>query len=701
MPHGAVFGADIGGTFTDIVYAGADGAVVVDKRLSTREDYSRAISEGIGTILGDLGRPASIVSEVRHGTTVATNAILEKTGARAALVTTRGFRDRLEIGRLRIPALYDIRFNKPTPLVPRDRRLEIAERIGAQGEILSRPGSKELDRVAHEIRRLEVTSVAVCFINAYLNDANEVFVREELARRLPAVAFSHSAELLREISEFERTATTVANAYIKPEMGSYLGRLRARLADGDVQSGIFIMQSNGGVLPLTETAEKPVYAIESGPAAGVVGARALGSYIGEPNLVAFDMGGTTAKASLIEHGEISYSGELEVGGEISRNSRLIKGSGYLIRTPTIDISEVGAGGGSIAWIDAGGQLRIGPRSAGSTPGPACYGLGGTEPTVTDANIVLGFMNPVALAGGAVAVSLDRAAAAIRERVAEPLGLSVVEAALGIHKLANASMGRAIRSVSTERGRDIREFTLVAFGGNGAIHAAALARDYGIKRLIVPQRPGVFSAVGLLVADVEQHFVITPPGRASHLDDAIAEHFEAMERDAAVAACVSPEPGHEVTVEWFADLRYLRQGHTLRVPVRRGSATLVAAAFEAEHATQFGHCSPGTPVEVVNVRLIVRKRRADRDAVTTRLFSGQGSERAAAVGAVRTCHFGPALGSGDTVILLGRGALGREAAPGPMVIEEYDTSIVVPPDFAAHRDEHGLVWLTNLNQELVR
>jgi N-methylhydantoinase A len=488
-----IVGADIGGTFTDLVLSDEDGRLFVDKRFSTVQDFSEGVVDSVRKLMDDSRGAATDVERIVHGTTVATNAILERQGARTALITTHGFRDVLEIGRLRVPKLYDIHWEKPVPLCPRHLRFEVRERMGADGQVVEPLDESSVREVLQAVSAARIESVAVCLINSYVNATHERRIRDMLHETMPGTDVSLSCDVLPEIKEFERTSTTVADAYIKPRFRHYLEGLRARLETAGMRCPVYIMQSNGGVQALRQTAERPVYAIESGPAAGVIAAQTLAERTGIPNALTFDMGGTTAKISIVEEGRVSYSSEFEVGGEISRNSRLIKGSGYILRTPVIDIAEVGAGGGSLAWIDAGGGLRVGPQGAGAMPGPACYGLGGAEPTVTDANVLLGYINPTGLAVGTVTIDREAARRAVATTVAERLGLDVQAAAYGIHEIANANMARAIRAVTTERGRDVRSYALVAFGGSGPIHAASLAREFEIPQVVVPPRPGVEGA----------------------------------------------------------------------------------------------------------------------------------------------------------------------------------------------------------------
>ncbi|MGE0726171.1 MAG: hydantoinase/oxoprolinase family protein, partial [Alphaproteobacteria bacterium] len=445
-------GIDIGGTFTDLVFLSADGTVLTAKVLSTPDDYSRGIAEGLGAVFSGGAAQAGAVEQVVHGTTVATNAILEGRGARVGLLTTEGFRDVLEIRRLRMPVLYDIRWQKPTPLVPRDRRLEVAERIDAEGTV-ERPldeaaATAAIDRLLAD----GVDAIAICLLNAYANGAHEERLAALVAARAPGLPTCVSSQLLPEIKEYERSSTTVVNAYVMPVVGRNHRSLTAGLRSLGVGAPLRIMQSSGGAMGVEAACARPIHIIESGPAAGVVGAAELSRRLGGRPLIAFDMGGTTAKAALVSEGRFDRVGALEVGGGINIAGRLLTGGGYHVRAPAIDIAEVGAGGGSLVRIDAGGGLTVGPESAGADPGPACYGRGGTRPTVTDANVVLGFVNPGHLAGGGIPLDRERAVRAIRDTVAGPLGLSVEDAAWGVHRVANAAMARALRAVSTERGR---------------------------------------------------------------------------------------------------------------------------------------------------------------------------------------------------------------------------------------------------------
>lgn len=685
-------GADIGGTFTDLVFLGSDGSIHATKLLSTPEDFGRAILDGLRAGLAHAGQASLAVGEIVHGTTVATNAILEKKGAKVGLITTRGFRDVLEIRRVRLPVLYDITWRKPEPLVRRERRLEVDERVGAGGEVRE-PLDLASARVAIErLRALGCESVAVCLLHSYANPAHERAIGELLEGVFPNVSLS--CDVLPELREYERTATTVVDAYVKPVVGSYLGNLRSHLDSAGVSAPVLVMQSNGGIFSERAAAASPVRIIESGPAAGVIAAAAAGRAVGIENLITFDMGGTTAKASIIERGAITLSSEYEVAGGLNQGSRLIKGGGHLIRVPAIDVAEVGAGGGSLAWIDAGGVLRVGPESAGAVPGPACYARGGERPTVTDANLVLGYLNPDHLVGGELRLDARRAEQALRTHVAEPLGLSLAEAADGVHMIANAAMQRAIRSVSIERGRDPRDFTLVAFGGSGPVHAAGLAEALDLERILIPPHPGLFSAIGLLTASVEQLYTrsLLRELRKADLDAA-----EAILRDMAARARgdLADEGfgADSVRIERFADLRYRRQISELLLPLparalEPSDRAALTEAFHREHETTYGYAMRDEPVEIVALKLKARGERARPAPDWARMDDG------APAAGEREAYFGRSRGALRARVL-SRGALDAAPQDGPLIIEEYGSTTVVPPGWRARRGAHGFVHLERM------
>jgi len=685
---GIRIGVDIGGTFTDIVLAREDGSLLVSKVSSTPEDPGRAVVTGLAALLDHAGVAPRDVVEIVHGATVASNTILQKKGARTGLITTRGFRDILEIGRIRTPDLYDLTWDKPVPLVERRYRLEVDERIGADGAIVRPLDTAGLLGAAERLVTMGVDAIALCFINSYRNPAHERQAEGLLRERYPDLPLCCSYRILPEIKEYERTSTTVVNAYLLPVMRRYLGNLTAGLTRLGIEAPLLVVASNGGVLGAAAAAEKPVFAVGSGPAAGVSGAARLGATAATPNLIAFDMGGTTAKASLVEGGRVALTSEFEFRDGISTSSRFIKAGGYMLKVPAIDIAEVGAGAGSIAWIDAGGLLRVGPESAGADPGPACYGHGGEKPTVTDANVVLGYLNPAHLAGGEIRLDAARAEAAIRRHVAEPLGLPVVEAAHGIRQVANANMARAIRSVTIERGRDPRDFTLVAFGGSGPVHAMDVARALDIGRALVPVSPGVFTAVGMLASDIEHHFVRAHAGVLSALDCGAANaRLEDMAAEAGVALLAEGYPQGDAGLEFQADLRYLGQASELTIALPGGRFVApglaeLRAAFNREYAATYGYATD-EDVELVNVRLIAtgrRPRKLDFRDIRVAPRDGAGPTR-------RPVSFDRRGGFVDTPVLP-RETVGAAPLHGPAIIESYDSTVVVPPGAQVQADAAG-------------
>ena len=710
-------GVDIGGTFTDIVLLNAEGRILTKKVSSTVDDYARAIVDGLAVLFEESGLAGRDLSEVLHGTTVASNAILELKGARTGLITTRGFRDVLEIRRIRMPKLYDLTWEKPVTLVERYLRCEVDERVDAHGRVERPLDPAEVERVLDRLLADRIEALAVCLLNSYANPVHEERIAEIVRRRAPGLTLSVSAEVLPEIREYERTSTTVINAYVMPIVRRYLGTLRSSFDASGVKAPLLIMQSNGGLMTDQAAAARPVHIIESGPAAGVVGAQALARKIGLGKLVTFDMGGTTAKASIVEDGEVTRATEYQVGGGIMHGSRLLTGAGYLLRVPAIDLAEVGAGGGSLVWIDPGGALRVGPQSAGASPGPLCYDLGGTEPTVTDANVILGFLNPRELAGGAVRLNAARAHEIFEAKVAKPLGLPIAEAAYGAHVIAASNMMRAIRAVSSERGRDPREYALFAFGGNGPLFAAGMAKQLEIRRIVVPPAPGLFSSFGLLFADVEHHYVRTWRRLVRGIQpDSLGEVFGRMEAEARAQLMAEGFPADAIRIRRSADCRYEGQSFELTVPVSGGpfDAVLLEGiedAFGLEHERTYGHrAGKDEPVEIVSLR-VVGLGIPDRPRVPDALSVDRpGPGRA---GGSRRVYFGPDLGWRETPIIdrpglphVGgpdmaphtpqrseapretRGAPRPQWLEGPCIVEEYDATCVVPPGARAALDIHG-------------
>lgn len=680
-------GADVGGTFTDVILIDDEGRLHTQKVPSTPPEFEQAVLQASRQLIDDAGTSGERVSDVSHGTTVATNAVLEKRGAKTALITTKGFRDVLELRRIRAPQMYDLFFRKPEELVERYLRFEIDERMAANGEVLRPVNEADLKELKAALEKETVESVAVCLLHSYAFPNHEEQIAEFLRVQMPNVPVSISSEVLRERKEYERTATTVVNAYIRPVMKQYLQRMREGLQEMSVQAPLLIMQSAGGLTPEEEAAVRPVFVLESGPAAGVLAAGVTAQELGLDNVITLDMGGTTAKASLIEDSKIAYSPEYEVGASISAGNRLVGGGGELIRAPSIDIAEVGAGGGSIAWLDRAGGLRVGPRSAGAVPGPACYLRGGDAPTLTDANVVLGFIRPGELANGDVSIDTDAAQKAVYNQIASPLGMSLLEAAEGIHRIANARTMRALRAVSTERGRDPRDFALIAFGGSGPVHAAGLAEELSISSTIIPPHPGLFSALGLLLSGVEHH-----DARSCMLSgDALNAGSLQNVREELTSSLLKQFEAEgfaedEVALNCSVDIRFKGQASEIRIGIEDESFSnetvkVMIDVFEDEHERLYGHRSdPDNPVEVIAVRLVgsVAGTGGEMKAVASdELPSGS-----------RQVYFGKEHGSIETPVV-GRKEL---ASPtnGPLLIDEYDSTIVVPPGMQARLDEKGNV-----------
>jgi N-methylhydantoinase A len=682
-------GIDIGGTFTDVAMVEADTSrIEIAKVPTTPRDFGQAVIDGIGHALRQYAIDPASVTLLAHATTVVTNALLQKTGARAGFVATRGFRDILELRRSSRPDLYDLFQDAPAVLVPRRHRFEITERIDAQGAIVTPLAEAELPALIEAIRTAGLQTVAVSLLFSFLNDTHERRIGAALRAALPDVAIYLSCDVLPEIREFERASTTAVCAYVGPLLRSYLDRLQ-RAASGLGLPALHVMGSSGGVFDIAEALRLPAAVVESGPAAGVIAASLAGRQLDRPNVISFDMGGTTAKASVIVGGEIAVTADYEVGGAANAK-RWMHGTGHPIRVPVIDLAEVSAGGGSIAWIDPGGALKVGPHSAGADPGPAAYGAGGTRPTVTDADVVLGWLDRAALLGGALRI--DRAAAerAIADAVGAPLGLSAAEAAARIVEVVNANMAQALRIVSVERGHDPQEFSLIAFGGAGPVHAAALAEELQIPEVIIPPAPGAFSALGLVASDLRRDWSRTLYANLADVDPArVADAIAAMEADAVAMLDAARVPPERRAVIRQVDLRYRRQAYELTVPLTEGRIDrsvidALAEAFHAKHAQTYGHANRAEPVQLVNLRVTALGRlpaltlaqRADPDSARTRernvWFAGSGF-------VATPVHWRLGLAPGTRIA-------------GPAIIEALDSTTVVPPGWMARFDEFGCIRL---------
>lgn len=679
---------DIGGTFTDIVLLTHEALIHQSKISSTPDDPSLAVVEGTAQLLAELSIEPSAVAEVLHGTTVGSNTILQRKGARTGLITTRGFRDVLEIGRIRMPDMFDLSWEKPKPLVSRRHRLEVAERLAADGTVIEPLSEASVIAAAEALIADGIEAIAIVFINSYRNPTHELRAEAILRARFPRLLVTTSCAVLPEMKEYERTSTTVVNAYLLAAMRKYLQRLESGFRRIGIGAPILVMTSNGGMLAADVTCEKPVMVVASGPAGGVVGAAELGIARGDRDVIVFDMGGTTAKAVIIEDGRPTMTSEYEFRDGISTSSRFIKAGGYMLKVPAIDIAEVGAGGGSIAGIDKGGLLVVGPQSAGAMPGPACYGLGNDRPTVTDANVVLGFINPSGLAGGKLVINRSLSEAAILNHVGEPLKLPTMDAAHGIRAVANAAMARAVRAVTVERGRDPRDLTLVAFGGNGGVHAPDLARQLGIPRVIVPPMSGVFSAIGMLASDIEHTALKTLVWRLDAMTVADLRAVKVqLQSDVAALLARDGYSADRTAFRWEADLRHEGQATELTVPFEGDDLDLIRERFVAEYLKTYGYRDE-TPIEIMKLRVRGRGLRDNRlDFRAMKIAARSSAPR----GGTRQISFARGEKARD-VAIVDRGAVDGAPRQGPLIIEEFDATIVVPPDAKVHKDAIGCIVL---------
>jgi N-methylhydantoinase A len=683
-------GIDIGGTFTDVALVEeASGRIAVAKVSTTPADFGQGVIEGIRQGLAAEAIDAADVALLAHATTVVTNALLEKRGARAGCIATRGFRDLLELRRSSRADLYDLLQDAPDVLVPRRWRFEITERIDAQGKVVTPLAEDEIPVLIAAIRDAGLQTVAVSFLFSFLNDTHERQLGLALRQALPDVQVYLSCEVLPEIREFERASTTAVCAYVGPLLAAYLDRLQRATADLGLPP-LHVMGSSGGVFDIKEALRMPAMAVESGPAAGVIAAALAGRQLGRPNLISFDMGGTTAKASVIAGGEVSVTAEYEVGGAGHAN-RWMHGTGHPIRVPVIDLAEVSAGGGSIAWVDPGGALKVGPHSAGAVPGPAAYGAGGAAPTVTDADVVLGYLDREALLGGALPIDAAAAERAIAAAVGDRLGLSAAEAAARIVEVVDSNMAQALRIVSVERGHDPQEFSLIAFGGAGPVHAVALAAELQIPEVIIPPAPGAFSALGLVASDLKRDFSRTLYADLGSVDPGrIAEVLTGMEEEGTRFLDTAKVPPERRALLRMADVRYRRQAYELTVPLADGKvsrATLdaLAASFHARHEQTYGHANRAEPVQLVNLRLTALGRLPGL-TLSQRSDARLGRRRTRMVWFAGT-------GFVSTEVHWREGLLPGTRLAGPTIIEAVDSTTVVPPGWAASIDERGYIRLT--------
>ncbi|MEX2270017.1 MAG: hydantoinase/oxoprolinase family protein [Vicinamibacterales bacterium] len=681
-------GVDIGGTFTDLLLVNdLTGEISVGKTLTTPQDPSIAVVEETRKALASCRTPASEVQTVIHGTTLVTNSIIERKGAPTALITTRGFRDALEIRREHRYEMYDLFIEPPKTLVPRWLRLEVDERILADGSVAQSLDLAQVERLARELTRKGIAAVAVSLLHSYKNPIHERLIAKVFAEVAPEVETSFSSEVVPEIKEYERTSTTVCNVYVKHLVDRYLSELQRKLTQLGIEGELYVMLSSGGVATVDTGRKFPVRLLESGPAGGALASAYLGATAGYPDLMSFDMGGTTAKLCIIEGGRPLTSTQFEV----DRVYRFKKGSGLPVRIPVIEMIEIGAGGGSIAHVDSLGLLKIGPESAGAAPGPVCYGRGGTEPTVTDADVVLGYLDPNFFLGGKMTLDLEAARAAINEKIADRLEIGVTQAAWGIHRIVNENMANAARIHAAERGKDPRAFPLFAFGGAGPVHAFGVATILCSPAVIAPLGAGVGSTIGFLTAPLAFDFVRSSIEEIATLDWARANAlFAEMEHEGvALLERSGLRPG-EITVARCADLRYVGQGHEVKVTIPAGPlgpavVPVIMSSFETVYRYLYGRVAEGVPVETVNWRVAVR---GPKPAVDLRTRAGALTNDARAALKGRRPVYFPQLGEYRPTAVYDRYQMGPGSwFSGPAIVEERESTLVIGPGATASIDEY--------------
>jgi N-methylhydantoinase A len=685
-------GVDVGGTFTDAVLISEEtGEINIAKVPSTPRDPSIGFLAAVNQILSKANTQAPNISYLVHGTTVATNALIEGKSPKTAFITTEGFRDLLEIGRQIRPSLYDIHFEKLKPLVPRDLCFEVPERLDATGKVLLELDESRMAEIAQKLEKQNIRSAAICFLHSYVNPSHEERAEQILRKHAPNAVLSVSSSICPEFREYFRASTTVVNACVKPVVANYLEGIETQLKKQETKAELLIMQSNGGVLTFEQAADRPVYMVESGPAAGVIAANFIAGNLGFTDVVSFDMGGTTAKAGLILDGRPKITKEYEVGAEARPGAGQSRGSGYPIRTPVIDLVEIGAGGGSIAWVDPGEVLRVGPQSAGADPGPICYRLGGKQPTITDANLVMGRINPRYFLGGEMDLDLEGATEGIRTRCAEPLGLDTIAAANGIVEIANTAMVNALRLTTVRRGYDPRALVMVAFGGAGPLHANRLCAEMQIPKLIVPLSPGTASALGLLTTDVKHEFSRTRIMRGDSADSAaINKIFSSMEEAGGKLLRKEGIPAERISFLREIEMRYKGQSSELAVICRGGtlnaeSLARLCAQFHEEYERAYGRGYPAEIVELVNYRVTAV---GAIPSPPVRKISHSGLTAGQAKKGERPVYFHESNGFTKTSVYDRYKLEAGHHITGPAVVEEMDSNTLIHPHFQADVDGFG-------------
>jgi N-methylhydantoinase A len=685
--------SDVGGTFTDtILYDKEEKKIFISKVSTTPENQSVGTIRGISKILNTQGLESRLIEAVNHGMTTGTNTVIQRRGATSALITNRNFRDVLEIGRQNRPSLYNFFATREKPLVEREHRFAIKGRINYRGEILEDLDEKEIKRIALEIKRRKIRAVAICLLHSYINPAHEQRVKEIIVPILGDLSICISSEILPEYREYERFSTTVLNAYLMPVMHRYLTTLEEGLRAKDSASSlkigpdvpIMIMESSGGVMTAKAAREKPVYTVLSGPAGGVVASTFIGRLTGFQNLITIDMGGTSTDISLILNGKPILTSEGNIAG-------------IPIRVPIIDINAIGAGGGSIAWIDEGGALKVGPQSAEAVPGPACYDQGGNQPTITDANVIFGRIDPDYFLGGEMRLNPKRSKEVIEERLCQPLKMDLLTAARGIIQVANANMVRGIRVVSVERGYDPRDFTLIPYGGAGPLHAVALAKELKIPKVLVPPIPGILSAMGMLISDIRHDFVLTriiPISKVS--PDVLEPVFQDLLQKALDMLRREGVERKDVTLLKYVDVRYVGQSFEIRVKFDGEVCTTehiqeLVRNFHAEHEKRYGHKDLNAPVELVNFRV---EGIGKREPIFLREIPfGKSDPPRESLKSIRKVYFEDNKTFLDTKIFERERLLAGNVIEGPAIIEESNSTTLIHPGMAGKTDSYGAILIT--------
>ena len=687
---GCILGVDIGGTFTDLVLLDqASGRVMTGKVLTRADDLAAGVLDGVTELLALHGVDGGAVSKVVHGTTLATNALIERRGARTALIVTRGFRDILELARESRYDIFDIDLDVPAPLVPRRLVFEITERLAADGSIVEPLAVDEVAGIVDALRDEGIRAVAVCLLHSFRNPDHERAIAARLHALAPEIAVSLSSDVMPDLREYERAITAVANAYVQPVMRSYLDRLAHGLRAAGVTADLMLIGSDAGTIGVDAALRYPVRLVESGPAGGALASSFLGRRAGEPDVIAFDVGGTTAKVCVIDDGVPERADQFEV----ARVHRFAKGSGLPLKVPVIEMIEIGAGGGSIARVDELGLLRVGPDSAAANPGPACYGLGGKLPTVTDADLVLGYLDADFFLGGRMPLSRDRAAEAIRRHVAEPLRISPTRAAWGIHAVVNDNMARAARVHCLERGKDSRDYVLLAYGGAGPVHAAQVAAALGIRRVLYPQRAGVMSALGFLAAPVSFERMRAEVSLLADVDLARANMLlDELTSEARELVHSAGVPASACKVEREAALRFAGQSYTLPVPLPAGRLTQAQLGklreeFVTRYRKRYYRLNPDVPVELVRWRVSVSGPKPELRIAPVAL-----AQRTARKG-VRPVYFAEASGYVECAVYDRFVLTAGKHLRGPAVIEEPESTVVIGPGSSAVSDRDGNLMVT--------